>query len=238
MNQSTVLPVRSRGRVPAEILAGLAVLVTLCAVLDTGAVPMAGAAGVYLVIALVMWQGLWRSGASIGWANRVTLLRGVLISYAAGALAAPAVAVSQQWVMVAVVLVALALDGVDGWVARRRDEVSAFGARFDMELDALLILVLCLWLVATGVLGGWVLALGGMRYAFVLAAVCWPYLAEPLPESRRRKAICVVQVAALLVAITPAVDEIIKMWTVAGALAALTLSFAVDVGWLYRHANR
>jgi phosphatidylglycerophosphate synthase len=123
-------------------------------------------------------------------------------------------------------------------VARRRDEVSAFGARFDMELDALLILVLCLWLVAAGVLGYWVLALGAMRYAFVLAAVRWPYLAEPLPQSRRRKLVCVVQVAALLVAITPAVGEIIKVWTVAGALAALTLSFAVDVAWLYRHANR
>ena len=35
-----------------------------------------------------------------------------------------------------------ALDGVDGWLARRSGIASAFGARFDMEIDALLILVL------------------------------------------------------------------------------------------------
>ena len=33
--------------------------------------------------------------------------------------------------------VALSLDGVDGWLARREGLVSAFGARFDMEVDAL-----------------------------------------------------------------------------------------------------
>ena len=38
--------------------------------------------------------------------------------------------------------VALALDGVDGWVARRTRTVSALGARFDMEVDAFLVLML------------------------------------------------------------------------------------------------
>ena len=38
--------------------------------------------------------------------------------------------------------VALALDGVDGQVARRTGTVSALGARFDMEVDAFLVLVL------------------------------------------------------------------------------------------------
>ena len=37
--------------------------------------------------------------------------------------------------------VALILDGVDGKVARRTRNASAFGARFDMEVDAFLILV-------------------------------------------------------------------------------------------------
>jgi multidrug efflux pump subunit AcrA (membrane-fusion protein) len=34
------------------------------------------------------------------------------------------------------------LDGVDGWLARRHEIASRFGARFDMEVDALLILAL------------------------------------------------------------------------------------------------
>ena len=37
---------------------------------------------------------------------------------------------------------ALALDGVDGQVARRTGTASELGARFDMEVDAFLILVL------------------------------------------------------------------------------------------------
>jgi phosphatidylglycerophosphate synthase len=38
----------------------------------------------------------------------------------------------------------LALDGLDGWLARRFGLASAYGARFDMEVDGFLILVLAL----------------------------------------------------------------------------------------------
>lgn len=220
------------------MLAGLALLLGLCAVLDAGAAARMTAVGVYVVMAALVLHRLPRSGAGLGWANRVTLIRGVLICYLAGSLAAPPAAVSQQWIIAGLVVAALTLDGLDGWLARRMGEVSDFGARFDMELDAFLILVLCLWLVVTGEMGPWVLAVGGMRYAFVLAGLRWRYLAAPLPESRRRKAICVWQVAALLVAITPAVDGITSACVVASALAALALSFAADVRWLYRQANR
>ena len=69
---------------------------------------------------------------------------------------------------------ALALDAVDGWVARRTGTVSALGARFDMEVDAFLILVLSGYVAPT--LGGWVLAIGLMRYAFVAAGWVLPWL--------------------------------------------------------------
>ena len=48
----------------------------------------------------------------------------------------------------ALVVVALALDWVDGQVARRTGTCSAFGARFDMETDAFLILVLSAYAAA------------------------------------------------------------------------------------------
>ena len=41
--------------------------------------------------------------------------------------------------------VALLLDAVDGQVARRTNTVSALGARFDMETDAFLVLVLSVY---------------------------------------------------------------------------------------------
>ena len=47
--------------------------------------------------------------------------------------------------LVTLAAVALALDLVDGWVARRTGTASALGARFDGEVDAFLILALSLY---------------------------------------------------------------------------------------------
>ena len=63
--------------------------------------------------------------------------------------------------------VALVLDWVDGQVARRTGTVTAFGARFDMEVDAFLILVLSVYVA--GSFGPWVLAIGLARYALLAA---------------------------------------------------------------------
>ena len=55
--------------------------------------------------------------------------------------------------LVTLTVVALALDGVDGWVARRNG-TSALGARFDGEVDAFLILVLSVYVArSTGDVG-------------------------------------------------------------------------------------
>ena len=77
-----------------------------------------------------------------------------------------------------------------------------------------------------------------MRYAFVAAAALWPWLAAPLPPSRRRQAVCVVQITALIVCLGPIVPP-----ALASALAALSLlllgaSFATDVWHLARQRVR
>ncbi|NED04634.1 CDP-alcohol phosphatidyltransferase family protein, partial [Streptomyces sp. SID6648] len=83
--------------------------------------------------------------------------------------------------LVGLTAVALVLDGVDGRVARRTGTCTPLGARFDMEVDAFLILVLSVY-VSTD-LGPWVLLIGAMRYVFVAAARVWPWLTAPLPPS-------------------------------------------------------
>ena len=70
-------------------------------------------------------------------------------------------------VLVALAAVALVLDYVDGWVARRTASASALGARLDGEVDAFLILVLSVYVAPTA--GAWVLAIGAARYAFLVA---------------------------------------------------------------------
>jgi phosphatidylglycerophosphate synthase len=138
------------------------------------------------------------------------------------------------WTAVSVAIVAAALDGLDGWVARRSGTASAFGARFDVETDAAFILVLSLLVWRYDKAGVWVLACGLMRYAFVAAGWTWPWLAAPLRSTWRGKAVAIGQVLGLSFALAPIVPRAFGVAVAAGALAALTWSFAVDVAHLWR----
>jgi phosphatidylglycerophosphate synthase len=176
------------------------------------------------------------SSPAFGWANGVTLGRGALTLLLAAFLDVQG-GTEVGWLLVALAVAALALDGVDGRLARRRDEVSAFGARFDMETDALLILVLAALVWRLDKAGVWILAAGLLRYGFVLAGFVWGWLERPLPPSRRRQAVCVLQIVSLIAAFTPGV---LPPWSNALALTGLLLlvwSFALDVVWLARRAR-
>lgn len=178
----------------------------------------------------------WRHGP-LGWANRVTLGRAVLVALVAGGVAHHGLS-DAIWLWLGVALIALMLDGVDGWIARHTHSHSNFGARFDMELDALLILLLCVGLIVDTKLGPWVLLVGLMRYFFVAAGALLPWLEAPLFPSYRRKTVCVWQVAALLLALTPLTNLLTAQLLVLSALGSLIYSFGVDTWWLYRHARQ
>ncbi|MDN5862680.1 MAG: CDP-alcohol phosphatidyltransferase family protein [Salinisphaera sp.] len=54
------------------------------------------------------------------------------------------------------VILVIALDGLDGWVARRRHEESLFGATFDIAADRIVENVLWVILAHLGLIGVWV----------------------------------------------------------------------------------
>jgi len=97
------------------------------------------------------------------------------------------------------------LDGLDGWLARRSGMTSEFGARFDMETDALLILVVSVLVWRHGKAGAWVVLGGLLRYAFVAAGWVLPWMAGPLTPTWRAKAITVAHIIGLTVALSPIV---------------------------------
>ncbi|MCX5480124.1 CDP-alcohol phosphatidyltransferase family protein [Kaistia geumhonensis] len=179
-----------------------------------------------------------RSGyphARLGLCNIVTLSRAALASSLVAPLAVPEpIGNVDAWLVVSVATIALALDGIDGWLARRSGLASSFGARFDMEVDAALGLILALLVLDSGKLGSWVLVLGAMRYVYVAAGLAVPWLNGSLPEAFRRKAICVVQIAALIVLNAPAVSGPPAALLAAAATLALGWSFAIDIVWLAR----
>ena len=175
--------------------------------------------------------GAYHPFPRLGPANLVTGLRALLVALLA-AVALESATVAPGWWLIVTAAIAASLDLADGWLARRSGLTSVFGARFDMEVDALLILVLSALVWRQDKAGAWVLASGLMRYAFAAAALVRPWLNRALPASWRRQAVCVVQIAALIVALAPVVPVPASLALAAASLALLTWSFGVDVAWL------
>ena len=194
------------------------------------------------ILATLLAGVLWVSGDAhpypeFGPANYVTAIRAALVALVASVVGHPATP-SMLWALVALTIVASALDGVDGWVARRTGMTSGFGARFDMETDALLILALSVLVWQQERAGAWVLLCGLMRYGFVATGWLLPWLALPLRSTSRGKAVAVGQVVCLALALAPVVPVRLSTLLAACALAALAWSFAIDIRWLWREDQR
>ena len=194
---------------------------------------LAGVATALLTCSLVAY-GLRRTGrVSLGPAGVVTLVRGSLVVAVAALVADAFVRATPLAALVTLAVIALVLDGVDGWVARRTHTVSSFGARFDMEIDAFLIFVLSVYVART--VGVWVLAIGLARYAFLVASWVLPWLRETSPPRYWCKVVAVIQGVVLVVAVArllPAPELDLVLVT---ALALLAESFGRQVSWLWRH---
>ncbi|GAA3398044.1 CDP-alcohol phosphatidyltransferase family protein [Cryptosporangium minutisporangium] len=188
--------------------------------------------------ALFTWAlltgALLRSGAtSLGPANAVTLARATLVGGVA-ALVADSLAGRSTPValLVTLAVVAWLMDGVDGQVARRTGTTTRLGARFDGEVDSILVLVLSVYVA--GSLGPWVVAIGAYRYAFVVAGWLLPWLRGDLPRRQSRSAVAALQGIVLIVAATGVVPTPALTAVVGLALAVLTWSFGRDMRYLHQ----
>jgi phosphatidylglycerophosphate synthase len=224
-------------RLQQETAVGAGVQLLLLALLGTaiGMGPAGWLTGLAFAFATwaVLSRALHRSRLpSFGPANRVTLGRATLVGGVTALVADSFESAPPVTLLVVLTAVALLLDGVDGKVARRTGTSTALGARFDMEVDAFLILVLSVYVSMQ--LGPWVLLIGGMRYAFVAAARVAPWLNAPLPPSFARKTVAAIQGICLLVAGAQLLPRPANLAIVLLALGSLVWSFGRDVRWLWR----
>jgi phosphatidylglycerophosphate synthase len=175
----------------------------------------------------------------VGPANIVTFVRAVLSVLVAGLVLESLLGSSSRptevHTLVGLSAIALVLDWVDGQVARRTHTESAFGARFDMAVDAFLILVLSAYVAQSA--GPWVLAIGSARYLLLVAEQALPWLRRPTPARYWGKVVAAVQGIVLTVASAdvlpgPATDLLLVV-----ALALLAESFGRQVWWLWRSRN-
>jgi phosphatidylglycerophosphate synthase len=203
--------------------------------LGAGLGPVGWLAGIAFALALdgLLSAALRRSpGSWPGPADRVTQGRAVLVGGVAASVADGVGLHAPGAALLALASVALALDAVDGHVARRTGTASALGARFDMEVDAVLILVLSVPVAVS--YGWWVLAVGAMRYLFVAATWVAPWLGATLPLSLARKTVAAGQGITLVVAWSGVLPQVATQLSLVLALGLLSWSFGRDTVWLWR----
>jgi phosphatidylglycerophosphate synthase len=184
------------------------------------------------LVCAVLMRGVRLAGASeLGPADWVTLARATLVGGVAALAADSFTRPVPVGVLFALAVLALVLDGVDGQVARRTGTASALGARFDVEIDAFLVLALSVY--ATHPMGAWVLVIGLARYGFLAAAWVLPWLRRPLPPRFWRKVVAATQGVALAVAAARLLPDPLLVAGLAAVLVLLVESFGRDVRWLW-----
>jgi len=227
-----------RGSVLRASALGLVVVIGMAWVarpwLHLGALYPGKAAAVFATVMVIAFGfvGEHHPYLRLGPANHVTMIRAMLVALIASLIGEPEIP-SVAATAAAAAMVMTGLDGVDGWLARRSRMVSAFGARFDMETDAVLVMVMSILVWQHGKAGPWVLLGGMMRYAFVMAGWWLPWMARPLRPTRRARTITICHMVGLNVALAPIVPAPLAVIAVATTLTALSWSFAVDVRRLW-----
>ena len=159
---------------------GIAILLAACVVIKQLAALNALqwlliAAGLWMFVCWQLWQRveLNRAGEGapvyprLGWANRLTLLRGGLIAAPGGFLFQPMVEGIIAWVPGLLYSIAAILDRIDGFVARRSKQTSLLGSELDTVYDALGLLVAPLLAVGYGKIHWSFLLVSAAYYIFV-----------------------------------------------------------------------
>jgi phosphatidylglycerophosphate synthase len=187
--------------------------------------PLALAAALGLSVLVVAQRGRYTPKGAFGSANTVTLLRliGVLWLAVVGVFAPASV-------IAPLALVLMLLDGLDGVLARRFGTASPFGAHFDVEVDALLVMGLGVALWQRERFDAWILWPGLLRYLYVLVQAVAP-APEPPPRSRLGR----FAFGGVFAGLTAAFLDPGELGTVAalGGTLLVTASFAYSFYWAY-----
>lgn len=220
----------------AALLGGVVVLLGGAVMIGGATSAVVTGLAAYLVATILVARSLATDfpHAALGLCNIATLGRLVIVGILFTALLQ---GLAPTWVTFSLAVLALCLDGVDGWLARKQGLVSDFGARFDVEVDAAFALVLAIFAAVNGAAGMYVVLLGLPYYVFGAARLAWPWLGHALPDSFARKVVCVVQIAALIALQVPFLADGRLDLVILAVTVALFWSFRRDILWLRRHAR-
>jgi len=233
MNAATVRASRTG---PATGLIAQVLLLNVLATAGLGAAGWVVGIACAVTIATALARGVARGpGDRLGPASWLTLARATLAVGVAALAADSFTRDTPVALLVTLAAVALVLDAVDGWLARRTGTATALGARFDGEVDAFLILALSVYVAPAS--GAWVLAIGAARYLFLAGEWLLPWMRAPLPPRRWRKFVAAGQGIVLTLAAAEVLPAGLTQALLGAALAALAASVGECTWWLWRRRD-
>jgi phosphatidylglycerophosphate synthase len=116
---------------------------------------------------ILLWATQWYTISHLkpagGYANMLTFLRYILQLLI--------FAFSNIWPLWSLGLlfsIPVLLDGLDGYLARRFNHISKFGALFDMETDSLFLSLTGIILYKGNIIGAWIFPAAYLRYFYIL----------------------------------------------------------------------
>jgi CDP-diacylglycerol--glycerol-3-phosphate 3-phosphatidyltransferase len=201
----------------------------------------------WAVVISIAWRKLRLNRASdkaalyprLGWGNRLTLLRGALIAGCGGFLFADTHLTNTIWLPAGLYSIAASLDRIDGYVARRTQQVSLLGNELDINFDAL-------GLVIAPVLA-W--NLGKIHPAYLLLSAAY-YLYRwalrqrtkrglaiyPIPANPLRRSLAGFQMGFIALSLWPLLSSNLTVIASIAFMLPVLFGFAVDwgvlCGWL------
>lgn len=189
----------------------------------------------------VLWRSLGhnrsdaetRLRSTLGYANALTLVRGVLLCMLAGFLFAPEPASALAWAPAILFTAARLIDLLDGYVARITTGPTKLGTILDIEFDGLDTLVAVILGIQYGRLPVWYLPLAVSRQLFVFGIWWRQRRGLPVyvwPPSDNRRLIAGFQTGFLSVVLWPIFGP--PATTLAAVLFAIPLLYSFGRDWL------
>jgi len=171
---------------------------------------------------------------SLGWGNRLTLLRGLLTAAMLGFLFLPRPSGWLAWLPGILYILSDASDFFDGYLARRTNHITRLGEILDMSFDGLGVLATALLAVQYGQVPGWYLLVAFSRHLYLAGLWLRKRLGKPvyaLPPNAGRRLFAGLMMGFLAAALLPAFSP--PGLHIAAALFGLPFLVGFARDWLY-----
>ena len=124
-------------------------------------------------------------------------------------------------------IVFVSLDGVDGWLARKYKQSTTFGQYFDMELDALFVMMMCCYYFSFKEIGIWILFPGLLRYLYRIGIDIFPK--KSFRESKKRYASTIAGIFFTILILVLFLGQELRLYLLAFGSLLIVVSFSISI---------